>query len=213
MDLLRRVRNYPLLNNNRAGFSGECSRNGAELLGTNAVDLSDTRKFRLADMPQQEPTTVDEAPAFEHRWNQAKLVLIGLMSLFILAGLAGLFGRGPLSRATVTAPLSQAQVTYERFAARGTPGRISVEFKAPPAPSQATVTLDRPISEHLSVTLTEPHSASESASAEGTTYAFQLMPGSGGKIALSVSPFKSGPVKGAVTVNGERLPIHLMIWP
>jgi hypothetical protein len=164
-------------------------------------------------MPEPQPTAVAEAPGFEDRWAKAKVVLVCLMTLFVLAGLAGVFGRGPVSRATAKTSESQALVTYERFAGRGTPGQMSLEFKQPNGPPLATLTLDPAVTDHMSITATQPRSSSESSSPAGATYGFQLGPDGLGKIVLSVQPFKAGPVRGALTINGERVPIQLMVWP
>jgi hypothetical protein len=164
-------------------------------------------------MPELPPLSVAEAPHFEDRWARAKLVLVWLMGLIVLAGLAGAFGRGPLSRASAEAPAHGATVSYERVQGKGTPGQILVELKRASPDTQADITLDPALAEHLSLTTTQPRSSAEWTSAEGETHRFLLGPHGRGKVVLFVQPSKPGLVHGALTLNGERVPINLLIWP
>jgi hypothetical protein len=164
-------------------------------------------------MPELPPLSVAEAPGFEDRWARAKIVLVSLMGLIVLAGLAGVFGRGPLSQAKAEAPDLAATVTYERIQGRDTPGQISLNFKRVSSRPDATVTLDPALAEHLNITTTQPRSIAAWNSADGASHRFQLGPDGRGKIVLLVQPSRPGVVRGALTVDGERLPINLLIWP
>lgn len=156
---------------------------------------------------------LNDSPRFEDNWAKVKAVLIVVLALFVAGGLAGVFGRGPLSRASAQLPASGAQVSWERFARNHTAGEISVEFTSPGPSPAAEIAFDRPLLDHVKITTTQPRAAIERANGAGAVYGFQMGPGGRGKVVFSVEPSKSGPADGAITVNGERLPLNIFVWP
>jgi hypothetical protein len=154
---------------------------------------------------------IDDAPRFEDGWSRAKAVLVGLLALFVLAGLAGVFGRGPLSM--TSAAFASGRMEWERFARRQTAGPIIVRFETRSRANPAEVTLDRALLDRLTVAATHPTAQTRRASAMGETFAFALGEDRRGVVTFEVEPSRMGLVRGAVRVEGETIPVRMMVWP
>lgn len=152
-----------------------------------------------------------ELVAFQRRERSFLRAGIALMGAFLIAAVAGVFGDGPISWRTLETR-SGDRIEIERFARHGNETELAIVPAGPTA--ELRLSLSAEFLHDVVITRLVPEPRQSELGGSAIVYTYALAPrAEAERLQIFYQPRSSGPLRGTLTVDGEKIALQQFVFP